>query len=51
MGILELPYVFQSIDHMKAVTRGDCGHSNGRRLSGRHGVSKFWATLAAHSET
>ena len=25
MGILELPYVFKSIDHMKAVTRGDVG--------------------------
>ena len=25
MGILELPYVFQSIDHMMAVTRGDVG--------------------------
>ena len=38
MGILELPYVFQSIDHMKAVTRGDVGMQMGEDYQDATGV-------------
>lgn len=38
MGILELPYVFQSIDHMMAVTRGEVGASMGAAYQEATGV-------------
>lgn len=38
MGILELPYVFQSIDHMKAVTRGDVGKQMGADYQAATGI-------------
>ncbi|OED49827.1 hypothetical protein AB838_04975 [Rhodobacteraceae bacterium (ex Bugula neritina AB1)] len=38
MGILELPYVFQSIDHMMAVTRGDLGAQMGANYQDATGV-------------
>lgn len=39
MGILELPYVFASIDHMMAVTRGEIGQQMGADYEDATGVA------------